>query len=134
MLHALSSCGMFKKDKTIMLVLLAMITLYIAALLAAVFICPPFSYISLVNAATSASVLFYWVNKQLRISQHVFELRETITLVAECLFAATAVYTVLSSKANVFFSMLQYIIFGLHFIALLLLFIYMCMFKMKRLF
>lgn len=124
---------MLKTDKTIMIFLFTAIAVYIAVFIVGILGDGTVKYISIINAITSGSVLLYWLNKQLRNTQHSFELREAIVLSAEVLFTTAAVYTILSNTTNSFFSVLQHLIYGMHFIALLLFVIYLLTCKINRL-
>ncbi|MEO6667927.1 MAG: hypothetical protein ABIN36_00540 [Ferruginibacter sp.] len=123
---------MLKTDKTTKIFLFTAIAVYIAVFIIGIGD-GTLKYISIINAITSGSVPLYWVNKQLRITQHIFELREAIVLSAETLFTTTAVYTIFSNPTNSFLHVLQYLIYGMHFIVLLLFAIYLLTCKINRL-
>ncbi|MEO8770705.1 MAG: hypothetical protein ABI402_11485 [Ferruginibacter sp.] len=118
----------------IKIIVIIIVAVYIITLIVDIRITSSLNYISILNALTSFPILIYWVNKELRITQHHFEMRETVVLVAECLSGAAALYTILSNNTNAFFNITQYIIYGLHFIALILFGVFVFTFKMTRMF
>ncbi|KAA9035837.1 hypothetical protein FW778_19985 [Ginsengibacter hankyongi] len=49
-------------------------------------------YIFIINTLSGLAVLIYWGQKQLRITQHIFEGREMIFLGVELIIVTAAVY------------------------------------------
>ncbi|MCW3116077.1 MAG: hypothetical protein JWM28_159, partial [Chitinophagaceae bacterium] len=91
-------------------------------------------YIVFINLLAGLSVIIYWIQKQIRITQHSIEFREMIFLVIESLIVGISVYYILSSPLNHWIKVVQYIIFGLHWILTLLALAFMLTFRIKRLF
>lgn len=89
--------------------------------------------ITLLNLLSALSIIIYWAWKQMRIKQHFFELREIIVLCFELSIASIAAYLLISGSHPNTVTILQYIFFGIHFLSLVLFFIFMLTFKMKRL-
>ena len=85
------------------------------------------------NLVAGLSVLIYWVQKQLLIKQHLFGITEILALVFEMIVIASAIYFLVSKKAGNWVVILQYVFFGIHLLVLVLLFVFMLTFKMKRL-
>jgi len=90
-------------------------------------------YLSMLNLIAGLSVLIYWIQKQLRITQHLFGTTEILALVFEMIVIASAIYLLVSKKAGNWVVILQYVFFGIHLLVLVLLFVFMLTFKMKRL-
>ncbi len=98
------------------------------------FIIPSF-FIStpLLNLIVGLSILAYWLQKQIRITQHYFELREFVVLSSEVIVIASAVCSLLMRQIQ-WLSVAQVVILSVHLIALLVFFVFMITFKMKKLF
>jgi len=90
-------------------------------------------YLSMLNLVAGSSVLIYWIQKQLRITQHLFGITEILMLVFEIALVASAIYFLVSKKVINSVVIMQYVFFGIHLLALVLLFVFMLTFKMKRL-
>jgi len=90
-------------------------------------------YLSMWNLVAGLSVLIYWVQKQLLIKQHLFGVTEILALVFEMIVIASAIYFLVSKKAGNWVVILQYVFFGIHLLVLVLFFVFMLTFKMKRL-
>jgi len=90
-------------------------------------------YLSMWNLVAGLSVLIYWVQKQLLIKQHLFGITEILALVFEMIVIASAIYFLVSKKAGNWVVILQYVFFGIHLLVLVLFFVFMLTFKMKRL-
>ena len=87
-----------------------------------------------INLIIALSILLYWVQKQLRIEYHVFELREWIVLGMEVVVAATSMYLIITKQWAGGVRILAYIFFGLHMLVLILMAVFALTFKMNRLF
>ncbi|MFT3910829.1 MAG: hypothetical protein QM737_15535 [Ferruginibacter sp.] len=90
--------------------------------------------ISLINFITSLSILLYWIRKQLRITQHIYELREMVLLGIEILFLGVSVFSFFIHTPGSWTAITAFAIFIIHFVVLLLALIFMFTFKIKRLF
>jgi len=90
-------------------------------------------YLSMSNLVAGLSVLIYWIQKQLRITQHLFGIIEILMLVFEIIVIASAIYFLVSKKVINSVVIMQYVFFGIHLLALVLLLVFMLTFKMKRL-
>lgn len=90
-------------------------------------------YISMLNLVAGASVLFYWIQKQVSIKQHFIDTMEILMIGFEIALVAAAIYLLVSKKVTSWVVIMQYVFFGIHFLALVLFFIFMLCFKIKRL-
>ena len=90
--------------------------------------------ISLLNFITSFSLLLYWIRKQLRITQHIYEMREMVLLGIEILFLGIAVFSFFIHEEGSWAVITAYVIFAIHFIVLILALVFMLTFKIKKLF
>ena len=88
---------------------------------------------SLFNLVAGLSILIYWIQKQIRIDQHIIEAREIMVLGFEIVMAGLALYSIITNQWNSWFRIVQYIFFYAHLLALLLFLIFMLFFKMNRL-
>jgi hypothetical protein len=86
------------------------------------------------NLIIALSILLYWVQKQLRIEYHIFEIREWIALGMEGVVAATSLYLIITKQWAGGVRILIYIFFGLHLLVSMLMAIFAPTFKMNRLF
>ena len=89
---------------------------------------------TVINLIVGLSVLVYWVQKQLRIEYHIFEMREWLALGFEVVVVGTAVYSIATKQWTSGVRISHYIFFGIHLLALLLALVFALTFKMKRLF
>lgn len=87
-----------------------------------------------INLIVGTSILLYWIQKQLRIELHIFEMREWIVLGFELVVVGTSLYLIATKQWSGGVRVLQYIFFGFHLLALILLAVFLLTFKMKRLF
>jgi len=90
--------------------------------------------ITMLNLAFGAGVIVYWMYKQLRIVQHIFEAREFIVLGLEMLVVAFATYSAITKQYGAWLKGIQYLAFGIHLAILIVFLLFMLTFKMKRLF
>ena len=123
---------MTKYDKQINILLILYIFIHVVILVVNL-LDHAINYIAFLNGLSAFMVLFYWTHKQLRITQHYFELREMIVLGLEVLFFGFSLYSIFAPSPGAWLTMIQYGIFGIHFFALLLFLIFMLTFKIKKL-
>lgn len=85
------------------------------------------------NLTVSASLLLYWIQKQIRIQQHVVELRETLVLAFEISVASLSSYSLMEDPVK--WVWVSHVIFSVtHLLAALAFFIFMLTFRMRKLF
>jgi len=120
-------------DYWIKLALIFGVLIYLGTLIAGLMTHKLAQYVFIVNAISGLAVLIYWVQKQIRISQHIFEAREMIFLGFELLVVTAAIYSLLSSPISNWLKITQYIFFAIQFICLVLLLAFFLFFKMNKL-
>ena len=124
---------MNKTDQGINVIIIVVIIIYLAVLIIEI-ITNRFPYLTnFLNLVTASYILIYWIQKQLSITQHIFESREIIVLCFEIAVVGVAIYAIMNSQWSGWVKIIQYIIFGIHFLALTTFFIFMLTFKMKKL-
>ena len=121
-------------DYWIKAVLLLSILVYAIALAGGLISHKLLQYVLIINAFTGLIVILYWVQKQLRITQHIFEAREMIFLGFEAVIVAVAIYSLSSSHVSHWLRVVQYVVFFIQFIFLVMLFLFFLFFKMNKLF
>ena len=125
---------MNKSDQWVNVMLAILILIHVSILIIGLVIHKLPVLIPLLNIAVAFSIIIYWIQKQLRIEQHFNDMREMIVLGMEVIVIATAVYFINTLHRDQWLKVMQYVIFGIHLICLLLFLIFMLTFKMKRLF
>jgi len=124
---------MSKTDSWINVIVIVVIAVYVITWIFGLVTHKLVNYFSVINATTALTILIYWIQKQMHITQHYIETREIIFLGVEALFAGISVYALFTSIINHWLRITQYVIFSLHLIALILFLIFMLTFKLKRL-
>ena len=125
---------MSKADQWVVIVVLAVLMIHVLVLIAGLVTNRLSYFAGIVNLIMGMSVLIYWVQKQLRIEYHIFEMREWMALLFEAAVAGISIYSIFAAQWTTGFRVLQYIFFGVHSLILILLLIFMLTFKMDRLF
>jgi len=125
---------MSRADQWVVIFVLAVLMIHVLALIAGLVTNRLSYFAGIVNLIMGMSVLIYWVQKQLRIEYHIFEMREWMVLLFEAAVAGISIYSILAAQWTTGFRVLQYIFFGVHSLILILLLIFMLTFKMDRLF
>ena len=121
------------KDQWINLSLLVSIAAYISILIIGL-VNQKLSYLTaMLNLITALVILFYWIQKEIRIQQHMTELREIVVLCFEVIVIGCVVYSLATKQWSNWIRIVHYVVFGIHLLALLLFLIFMLTFKMKRL-
>lgn len=124
---------MSKSDLFITVIIVALIIIYLLVLIAA-FVSSKQTYLtSWLNVLTGVGILIYWIQQQVRIKQRVPEVREIAVLSFEVVTVAYAFYYIISRQWNSWFKIMQYMVFGIHLLALILFLVFMVTFKIKRL-
>ncbi len=133
----------FKKNKTknimsisdqwIKIIITGLIILYLCVLVTGYFTHKFAYFTSFLNAATGASILIYWITRQMQIEQHIIEAKEVLILLFEVIVIACAVFYIIGGQKNIGLKVLQYVFYGTHLIAMILFFIFMVTFKINRL-
>ncbi|HEY5749745.1 MAG TPA: hypothetical protein VIU12_26935 [Chryseolinea sp.] len=123
---------MSTSDKQIS-VAVALIVLIHAAVLIMKLVSSSVGIIVYLNLTVSVSLLLYWTQKQIRIQQHVVELREVVVLAFEAVVAGFSVYALMEEPVR-WLRVMHVVISGVHFLAVLGFFIFMLTFRMRKLF
>jgi hypothetical protein len=89
---------------------------------------------ALLNLMVALSIILYWVQKQLRIEYHIFEMREWAALAFEVVVVGSSIYTLVTKQWTGGLRVFLYIFFGIHLFAFLAMVIFAMTFKLKRLF
>ena len=124
---------MSKSDLLISITTVVLIIIYLLVLIAGFVIGKQTYLTSWLNVVTGAGISIYWLQQQLRIKQHVLEVREIAVLSFEVVTVGYALYYIISRQWNSWFKIMQYMVFGIHLLALILFLIFMVTFKIKRL-
>ncbi|MFT6966585.1 MAG: hypothetical protein ACJAT1_001805 [Marivirga sp.] len=90
--------------------------------------------ISYLNVIAVIGVLVYWINKNLTIQQHYFELREAFALCLEACVLIFALYFIIGFQNTVYIKSVNYVAFGLHLLIAIGLLLFISLFKFNRLF
>lgn len=91
-------------------------------------------WVTLLNLLSASAIIIYWIQKQLTITQHIVEGRETLVIGLELTLVFCAIYLFFSGRSVPFARLLQYLFFGAHLLFLILGLFFMLSFKMNRLF
>lgn len=113
--------------------LLVLIAIHVAVLILGLKTHKTGFYVSVLNLSAGLLLLIYWIKKQLSITQHFFDWNEILMIVFEILVVVASIYMFVSEKVSSWLTLMQYLFFGIHLLALVLFFLFMCFFKIKRL-
>ena len=121
-------------DKRTSAIVAIIVLIHIAILITFLFL-PTLSYLTAAtNLVIGSSICIYWIQKQLRITQHIFELRETIALTLEVVVIGCSIYSLLVSEQTAWLSTANLFILIVHLLMLLAFLVFMLTFKMKKMF
>lgn len=125
---------MGKSDQWVVITIVVLILLHISILVIG-YVTSKVAYLAaIINLAAGASLIGYWVIRQMQIQQHIIETREVIVLLGEVLVIGAAVFYIFSGQKGNWLKVTQYTFFGIHLFVLILALIFMLTFKMDRLF
>ena len=125
---------MSHSDKRISAAIAFIILIHIAILTISLLISDLSFLIALINLLVSSSICIYWIQKQIRITQRIFELRERIVLSLEIVVIVCSVYSMFIDTHTVWLTVVNFFILGIHILLFLAFFVFMLTFKMKKLF
>ena len=125
---------MSKSDIVIIIILIVSILTHVSIGIIGLITHKLLNYLPFLNALSGLILVTYWVQKQLRITQHIFEMREMVVLCGEVLVVGVSIYTIVSTPMHFWLKMIQFVVFTLHLSALLLFAVFMLTFKMNKLF
>jgi hypothetical protein len=120
-------------DQRIKMITGIVLLIHAVLLTTGVMINKPSFLIAFLNAGFALSVIIYWICRQARITQHIFEVREIVVLCFEVAVTGFAVFSMIADQGNIWLSIIQFIIFGVHFAAAALFMAFILFFKIKRL-
>jgi hypothetical protein len=124
---------MSKSDLGVVIIILLLVLLYLSIWAIGYFIHKLPHFISTLNIAAALAVVGYWAIRQLQVQQHYFELREMIVLGIEVLILVAAIYAIASDNKYKWITTMQYVVFGIHLLLLLLGLVFMFIFKINKL-
>jgi hypothetical protein len=124
---------MNKTDQWVISILIGLILLFLAVLIIG-YKTPQLAFlIPLVNLLSGLSLLIYWIQKQIRITQHILDLREISVLGFEMMMLGCTIYALMGKAEYTWLRFLQYIFWTIHFMCLLAFLVFMLIFKIKKL-
>ena len=124
---------MGKSDQGVVIIMLLLVLLYLAIWAMGYFTQKLPLFIATLNIVAAIAVVGYWVIRQLQIEQHYFDVREMIVLGIEIIICIAAIYLIASGNKYKWIIILQYGVFGLHLLALVIAVIFMFTFKITKL-
>lgn len=124
---------MSKSDQWINLAILFLIVIHLSVWLIGYKTHKLCSLITWLNLVAALSIFFYWIQHEISITQHIFEVREMLVLSFEVILIGCALYSLITHQWNTWLKIVQYIFFGIHLVILIGFLIFMLTFKMNRL-
>jgi hypothetical protein len=125
---------MSHSDKRISALVATVILIHIAIFVTAL-LRPTLSYLTAsTNLVVGSSICIYWFQKQLRITRHIFELREIIALTFEVVVIGCSIYSILLPEQIAWLNTVNLFILIVHLLMLLIFLVFMLTFKAKKLF
>ncbi len=121
-------------DRTVKSITIAAICLYAAVLIAGFATHHLLLCVSIINGVAGLLIIRYWIWDKLRPLKLLTEAREQVVLLIESIIVAFVVYAISSKSLANWLAILQYIIFAIHSMLLILFLIFMLTFKMKKMF
>jgi len=123
---------MSKPDNWIIFSVASLIAVHLAVLVIGL-ITKKFYAATVLNLVLGLSVIIYWIQNQLRITQHYIDMREMLCLGFEVILIASAIYSLAASRQTSLTIVAQCVFFGIHFVALLLFIVFMLTFRINKL-
>jgi hypothetical protein len=124
---------MNKSDQGVIAIMLLLVLLYLAVWAVGYFTHKLPFFITALNIAAALAIVGYWAIRQLQIQQHHIEIREMIVLGMELLIFVVAVYAIASGNKYKWITTMQYFVFAIHLLLLLLGLVFLFTFKMNKL-
>lgn len=125
---------MSKSDQWVNLLIIIFIMSYVLTLVIGYLTHRFASLAAIINISTGATVIIYWVVRQLQVQQHYFDNREILLLFFEGAVIVFGAIYIFSVQKNEGLKVMQSIFFGIHFLVLILGLVFMLTFKMTKLF
>jgi hypothetical protein len=120
-------------NQSVLIILIAIIVLFLTVFIIGYKTNQLDFLIPLLNLVSALTLLLYWLQKQFRITQHYFELREMVVLSLEIVVVACATYSLVSNQNQNWLRIMQYIFYAVHLLCLILFLVFLLIFKMERL-
>jgi hypothetical protein len=124
---------MSNPDKVVVIMMLLLITIHLGVAIAGFITGRLLFLMTILNLIAGLSIIIYWIQKQLRISQHIFDGKEVLGLLLELIVVACGIYVLSKNHAVTFFKAVQYSFFSIHLLLLIIGLIFMLTFKMNKL-
>ena len=124
---------MVKSDQGVVIIMLLLVVLYLVIWTIGYFAQKLPLFIATLNIFTALAVVGYWAIRQFQIQQHYFDLREMTVLGIEIIICIAAIYSIASGNKYKWIITIEYAVFGLHLLALVIAVIFMFTFKMTKL-
>ena len=124
---------MVKSDQGVVIIMLLLVVLYLVIWTIGYFAQKLPLFIATLNIFTALAVVGYWAIRQLQIQQHYFDVREMTLLGIEIIICIAAIYSIASGNKYKWIITIEYAVFGLHLLALVIAVIFMFTFKMTKL-
>ncbi len=124
---------MSKADQYVVFVFILLIIIHLAVGIAGIIIGRFLFLVTVLNMAAGLFIIIYWLQKQLRIQQHIFEQREFVVLSLELIMIGCAIAWFFTNRYTGFFKAVQYSFFTIHLLILITGLIFILTFKMNKL-
>ena len=124
---------MVKSDQGVVIIMLLLVVLYLVIWTIGYFAQKLPLFIATLNIFTALAVVGYWAIRQLQIQQHYFDVREMTLLGIEIIICIAAIYSIASGNKYKWIITIEYAVFSLHLLALVIAVIFMFTFKMTKL-
>ena len=124
---------MGKSDQGVVIIMLLLVVLYLVIWTIGYFAQKLPLFIATLNIFTALAVVGYWAIRQLQIQQHYFDVREMTVLGIEIIICIAAIYSIASGNKYKWIIIIEYTVFGLHLLALVIAVIFMFTFKITKL-
>ncbi len=124
---------MSKSEQGVIVIMFLLFFLYLAVWAVGYFTHRLAFFVPVLNIASWATVVGYWLIRQLQIQQHYIETREMVILGLELLILVLAIYTIISGTKLKWIVTAQYIFFSIHLLVLVAALIFMFTFKINKL-
>ena len=124
---------MVKSDQGVVIIMLLLVVLYLVIWAMGYFAQKLPLFIATLNIVAALAVVGYWAIRQFQIQQHYFDLREMTVLGIEIIICIAAIYSIASGNKYKWIITIEYAVFSLHLLALVIAVIFMFTFKMTKL-
>ena len=124
---------MGKSDQGVVIIMLLLVALHLVIWAMGYFAQKLPLFIATLNIVAALAVVGYWAIRQLQIQQHYFDVREMTVLGIEIIICIAAIYSIASGNKYKWIIIIEYAVFGLHLLALVIAVIFMFTFKITKL-